>query len=329
MIRRLLAVAGTAAIVLTSAATSGIASAATTTSNALRISPVRNDLTIKPGESKSEAVTVQNITGNTVNLRAIVNDFGPSSDESGQPKIYLDENSSAPSHGLKNYISGLTNVSLKPNESKEVKYTITMPKDAVGGYFGVVRFVPADKDTEKQISLTASVGSLVLITVPGDVKEQLGVASFNLSKSNGKATNFVTDGKGLQANVRFQNTGNIQLAPFGKVQLRKSGKTIQTYEINTADPKGVVLPDSIRKFSVNLQDKATSFGKYTVDGNFGYGSKGQLITVSKTFWVVPMPYIIALIILILIILGAIFVFPRMMKQHDRKLLKRVRSKGKK
>lgn len=298
--------------------------------NGLRISPVRNELTIKPGSSQSADVYVQNITSKPTELKAIINDFVASENESGEPRILLDPNTSAPSHGLKQYIAKINNFTLQPQEQRVIKVTVNIPANAAGGgYYGAVRFAPAETDSSKNVSLSASVGSLFLVTVPGNIQEQLGLAGFNVTKGDdGKASNFFTNGNGLQVNLRFKNTGNVQEAPFGKAILKKSGKQIAEYEVNDTAPRGNVLPDSIRKFNVKI-DKSLGFGKYTVEGNFGYGNTGQLVSANTSFWVVPMPYIIAIIVLILIILGAIFVFPRMMKQHDRKLLKRVRSKGKK
>ena len=89
-------------------------------------------------------------------------------------------------------------------------------------------------------------------------------------------------------------------------------------------PRGSVLPDSIRRFSVGLGDKTTSIGKYTVAGNFGYGSGGQLVSASTSFFVLPSLYIgLAVALLIVLILAAV-IFPRMLRTHDRKLLRKVR-----
>lgn len=298
-------------------------------SNGMRITPLRIDLTVAPGESKIVDVGIQNVTGSPAELRMIANDFVAGNDENGTPRILFDENSSAPSHGLKKYIQPVQNFTLAPKEQRTIKVTVKMPKDvAGGGYYGAVRFLPVANSKNKNISLTASVGTLLLVTVPGDVKEQIGVSSINVSRDakDAKASSFFTNGKNLKTTIRFKNSGNVQQAPFGKVSLKKSGKEIANYEINKTEPKGTILPDSIRRFEVKMGDSAQSFGKYTVEGYFGYGDKGQLITASTTFYVVPLVYLVlaGIVITLIVLLG--FIVPRMLKEHDRRLIKRMRAK---
>jgi len=311
--------------------TSGLAGAASSGGsvggNALRISPVRQDLVIKAGTSQTVDVFVENLTSAPAGLEGIVNDFTASADESGTPKILLDKNAYAPSHGLKRYVSTIGSFTLAAKEQKNIKVTITIPKDAAGGgYFGAVRFAPSSTNSNKNLSLSASVGSLLLVTVPGNITEQVGVAGFNVGKGD-KAGTFFTNSKGLNSFVRFQNSGNVQEYPFGKIALKKSGKVLQTVEINSTDPRGAVLPDSIRKFATSFDGKANSFGKYTLEGNFGYGTKGQLLSAKTTFYVVPVPYLIGALVVVLLILLAIFV-PRLMKKHDRKLLSKAANRPK-
>lgn len=293
--------------------------------NGLRVSPVRHDLTIAPGKSQTIDVYVSNITAGDSELKAVINDFTASSDESGQPRVLFDEGDSAPNNGLRKYVSPVPNFTLKPNERKVIKVTVNIPADAAGGgYFGVVRFLPTSVASDKNVSLTASVGSLILVTVPGDIKERMGVESMNVSRGDGKAANFFTNGKGLKAVIRFKNSGNVQLQPFGKFDLKKGGKKIATIEINDTRPRASVLPDSIRRFENDLGDKASSFGKYTLSGNFGYGERGGLVNATTTFYVVPLPFVILAALLVVLILVGIFVLPRMLKGHDRKLARKMR-----
>jgi hypothetical protein len=326
--RKIVALTGTLLLLVGVVAANGMTgSAQTVGGNALRISPVRQDLTIKPGSSKTVDVFVENLTTAPASLEGIVNDFTASNDETGTPRILLDKNSYAPNHGLKRYVSPIDNFTLKPKEQKNIKVTVTIPKDAAGGgYFGAVRFAPSSTNSNKQVSLSASVGSLLLVTVPGNITEQMSIAGFNVGKG-AKAGTFFTSSKGLNSFTRLQNTGNVQEYPFGKITLKKSGKTLATIEVNDTTPRGAVLPDSIRKFVTSLDGKANSFGKYTLEGNFGYGAKGQLLSAKTSFYVVPVPYIIGAIVAILLILLT-FLLPRLMKRHDRKLLARSANRPK-
>ncbi len=126
---------------------SPLVQAATQTSssgNAIKIAPVRTDLTIQPGETRQISVTIQNLTTGPVEYVAIINDFVAGSGESGQPALILDANKYAPSHSLKRYIAPIPNVTVGGGQSKDVNVSIAIPKDAAaGGYYGAVRFAPA------------------------------------------------------------------------------------------------------------------------------------------------------------------------------------------
>jgi hypothetical protein len=297
--------------------------------NALRVSPVRTDLEISPGNSKTIDVYVTNMSSETVTLHPVVNDFVAGNDESGTPNILLDSSKPAPLRSFKKYVSALSDFSVKPNEQHDIKVTVTIPAGAdAGGYYGAVRFEPADVDSSKNLSLSASVGSLVLVTVPGDLVEQASIASLETRKVNPQTHqesigSFFTSGKDLIGAVRIKNSGNVQVQPFGKVQLKKSGKVIATYEINNTQPRGNVLPDSIRRFEFDISTKATSFGKYTLEANLGYGSKGQLLTSTKSFYVVPVPILITVAAVLLIIAFAVLVLPKMIKSYNRRIVQKA------
>lgn len=326
--RRYLASAAVLLGVLTAAAMSGSAQAQqgqVNTGNGLRISPVRFDLQVQPGKSQTIDVYVENITNSPAELKGVVNDFVAADDESGKPKVLFDEKDSAPSHGLKNYVAPIGTVKLNPKEQKIVKVTINMPQNAAGGgYYGAVRFLPTSTAGGKNVSLSASVGSLILVTVPGDVKEQLGIASINVSRGEGKASNLFTNGKDLKTTLRFRNSGNVQAAPFGKMLLKKGKTEIASYEINNTQPRGSVLPSSVRRFEQSLENKATGFGKYTVEGSFGYGNRGELITARTSFYVIPLPFVIVGGLLLVLLAVGLFALPKMLRNRDRGVARKMR-----
>jgi hypothetical protein len=289
--------------------------------NALRISPVRTDLTIEPGSARAVEVTVQNMSGASATLRPIVNDFTVRPDnETGQPDIILDDKQASPQHGLKQYISPLADFTLGPNEQRNIKVIITIPKAAAGGgYYGAVRFQPASAGSS-QVSLSGSVGSLILVRVPGDVIEKVSLASFDV-RQKGSVGSFFTSSADLAAVARFKNEGNVQVQPFGKITLKnQSGKVVASYEVNNTEPRGNVLPDSIRRFDTALT-KAGSIGKFTLEGNFGYGSSGQLISTSKTFYVIPAWLMITVAVVIILVILGVFVIPRLLRAYNQRIIR--------
>lgn len=291
---------------LTSAQESGVA-------NGFKVSPVRAEVTIEKGKSAVEKVYVTNVNSYTVTAKAIVNDFEAATDESGKPQIILDETKSASSNSFKSIVKSIPDVKIEAGKTAEVAVNIAVPGDAqAGGYYGAVRFVSAETDTNNQtnVALSASVGTIFLVKVPGELTEQLQLVDFSAAK-DGSTSRFFTNGKNLQIVTRLKNTGNIHVAPFGRVQITdRSGKVVEEYEFNNESPRANVLPNSTRKFTDNLK-KQDWIGKYTATANLGYGTTGSLISTKTTFWVIPLWVIVAAVVLIvLLILGGYLVYRR-------------------
>ncbi len=290
--------------------------------DALKISPVRMDIAMDPGTTKTVEVFITNLTSVPATLHPAINDFVAAGDETGKPNIMLDESQFAPTHSFKQFVAPLANVTLKAGEQRTVQVTINIPKTAAGGgYYGAIRFAPASLTGQKNLNLSASVGTIVLLKVNGEVKESVNLASLDVRKNNIPGS-FFTKKDGLQAVARFQNIGNVQMEPFGKIVIKRFGKQIAQIEINNTDPRGSVLPDSIRRFQTPLTS-LSSFGKYTMEANFGYGTQGQLITAKRTFYIIPLALILTGIGVLVLLVVLIFVLPRMIRSYNRRIIRKA------
>jgi hypothetical protein len=294
--------------------------------NGYRVSPVRTDLTIKPGASSVVTVYIQNASSAVEHLQVLINDFQPPTDESGNPALLLN-GATAPDHSLKQFVTVQNpTFTLQPNQQQAVSVLLKVPAGmAAGGYYGAVRFAPVGTNGNKNVNLSASVASLVLVTVPGNLVEQLSIAGFGATQGNSTTASprsIFFNNKNLHAIVRFQNSGNVQEQPFGKILLKKGSTTKATIDVNNATSPGNVLPNSIRRFTVNVS-KVGWFGKYKLEGNFGYGSKGQLLTATATFWVIPLIVIVIAVLILLLILFLIFGLPRLIRRYNRKVIARA------
>lgn len=305
---------------------SAASSSSLSSGTALKVSPVVSNLVIDAGKSQTQTIYVQNVTNSTVTLQVLINDFTASDNESGQPALLLDPNQSAPSHSLKKLIKPLPNITLSPGERKSVDVVIAVPKGAAaGGYYGAVRFAPAASRDNTSVTLVGSVASLVLVRVPGHIKEDLKLLSLDVRQVDPKRGTesapsvIFTDNANLVAAVRIQNNGDVQEQPFGKALLMQNGKQIASYELNDTTPRGNVLPGSTRKFTIKL-DKVGWFGKYTLVGNFSYPHSDQLLSATTTFYVVPLGIILLALAVALVVLFFIFVFPRLLRSYNRRII---------
>lgn len=288
--------------------------------NGLKIAPVRTDLTIEKGGSRQVSMFIENITAFPLTINGIKNDFVAADDETGEPRLILNDNESAPGNSFKKLVGNLPSVTLQPNERREVRITLSVPKDAsAGGYYGAIRYTPGNPETDKNVALNASVGTIFLIRVPGAITERLQVESFQVANEEDVTGSLFNSGP-VSIVTRFKNLGNVHLQPFGKITVKNfSGKVIDEMEINNTQPRGSVLPSSIRKFSYPVKEKKL-FGRYTAEGSFGYGENGELILAKKTFYVIPFKMIAAVL---LVVAFLIFVLPRLIRAYNRSIIQRA------
>ncbi len=259
-----------------------------TVGNGLRIT-TRNELVVNPGEVQEFEVSVKNVTAAAVDAVVDFNDFNVDDNETGTVKLILDGSQSA-EYSLRQYLSGPESIPLAPGEEKKVEFTVDIPDNVTPGpYFGAVRFtaVPDGVDGQTGAVLSASLGSLVLVQVPGNIVDLLSLESISAVGDDGAASLF-QDAPG-SVEVRLRNEGNAFSKPFGRVSIKGwNGDEVYAYEINVAEPRGNVLPGSIRKFVDQIpEDKIGSIGRYTVEANISYGDGGNVITAKSTFWVLP------------------------------------------
>lgn len=287
--------------------------------NTLKISPVRSDIEVKAGTSKTVEVIVTNVSGAPIKVRPVTNDF-IAGDERGTPALILDAKQFAPTHSLKRYIQPLEDVIIEPGKGKKIAVVIKVPKDAKsGGYFGAVRFAPSSPDDGGEVNLSASVASLILMTVPGPVTEKLTLTNFDIQQGGRNGTLFQS-ANDLQLALRLESKSNIQVAPFGKISVKQGDKIVYDYDFNSSTdaPRDMILPDSARRWDVPLKNIG-SFGHYTVYATLTYGKSNQTIETSRSFWVIPWIVIIAAVAVVLLFLGIILAIILLIRRRKRRV----------
>lgn len=281
-----------------------------TSGSGLSISPTRTELTIEPGSAETVKISLKNVSGTDIVANATVNDF-ESDDETGEPRLLPESDTQNPA-SIARFINNLDDVELKKDEKKDIELALQVPADAPpGAYYGVVRYtaVPVGQRSDPgQVALTASVGTLVLIEVPGDIKEQIQVLSLKALR-DGKGGSFFFK-QPDQVAVRIKNTGNSFSKPFGRVSVSQAGgKEVYSYELNNTDPKSNILPNSNRTFVDKVENIKTP-GRYTVTANISHGKGGEVLTQRTSFWYVPAWLAAVLGVILLAIIGGAYVLYR-------------------
>jgi hypothetical protein len=292
--------------------------------NGFRITPVRQPFVIEKGTSKTFTIGVTNPSDSPLKAHPIVNDFLPSEDESGEPRLILDPDTVLPRNDFKRLVSPLEDFIIPPRQEKRIDVTVSVPTYAeAGGYYGAIRFVPIIPTEEgRNVALTASIGTIVLVTVPGELREQLNLVQLSAAQG-GSGRGFIVGGN-VSVLARLKNTGNIHVQPFGKVQIQNMfGKTVHEYEFNNTDPRANVLPDSIRKFIDDIPKDKKLLGRYTIKMNLTYtAGGGEIISGTSTFWYFPTAVFYGLLLLLIVIVAVgnllVYRFRRKRKSHHKK-----------
>ncbi len=286
------------------------------TGNGFRITPLRHELTIERGQTDVVTLNLQNITAAPLIATPGINDF-VSDDASGQPVIITDPNDVQPT-SIKPFITNLDSYSLEPGESVDIQVPVVIPENAApGSYYGILRYSAspskgAQGDTT-EISLAASIGSLVFISVPGDTIELATVENITAVKDGSTGSLFSSAPNEIA--ITIANKGNTFIKVFGDVVVRGwSGNEVYSYQLNP-EPRGITLPDSNRTFTNSIEGVG-GFGRYTIEANVAYG-EGSVVTVQTQFWVVPWA---KLLTGLAIFIGLIFLATRGVKAYNRKIV---------
>jgi hypothetical protein len=268
----------------------------------LEISPPLVERSVDPGQTLTFDIRLRNVTTGTLVTTSTIDDF-VAKDESGQPKLLLDGSKETSPYTFKPWVQSIPSLSLVSQEAKTTTVVMHVPQDASpGGHYGVIRFSGAAPEVaDTGVALSASIGTLVLINVSGDVKTSANIAELYASQ-NGSKGSFFEYGP-LVLGIRIHNDGNVHVKPTGTLRVTNTfGRETAVLSVNTLG--GNVLPQSTRKFE-QLLDKDHMFGRYKVEANIQYSGKN--LSQTMTFWVIPYKLLaIGLGIIILIIVGLRF-----------------------
>jgi hypothetical protein len=285
--------------------------------NGLQISPAVVEVNGEPGQTYTINVQVTNVTGSDLSFTTDVNDFS-AKDESGAPSVVVDD--SVPSSAsIQSWVTVPSAFDLAARANQTITATLTIPQNAEpGGHYGVIRFSGQTPEVEGSgVGLSASAGSLILVRVAGAVNEELELLTFSASKS-GSLGSFFENGP-LTFIARFENKGNVHVEPTGQIVVQDMfGNQVGVLKVN--ENSGNVLPGSIRRFESTL-DQQWLFGRFTADIEIGYGTTGDAIVRTITFWVIPWK-LIGLCLIGLFTL--IFILRTLIKRYNEYIINRSR-----
>jgi len=159
----------------------------------------------------------------------------------------------------------VSELSLKPNETKAVDFTIKVPENAeVGDHMGAIivqsKEAPeAEKGTVMKV--VSRVGARIYLTVPGEIIKELEFKDFNWKMEESQVVFYLT----------LANKGNVRIAPKGEIEIQdESGNAVDKIKITEREvfPKDtIVLPTKWEK---------TTVGKFIALAAVNYGTEKNL-----------------------------------------------------
>jgi len=294
-----------------------------TAGQALEIAPPVLNISANPGQTVTTQIKLRDVSTSKLLVKSQVNDF-VAAGEDGTPKLLLDGSEPNP-YSLKTWIDPIPDMLMEPRQVKDLPVVIHVPADAApGGYYGVVRFTATPPELEDTgVSLSASLGSLLLLRVNGAAKEGLEIVEFSMNNGGKATTLFETTP--LTFVERLKNTGNIHEQPAGQITVTDMfGNKIGLVNVNL--PPRNILPASIRKFDQKLDHNIIGnkmlFGRYTANLVVTYGSNKQTVTKSIVFWVIPWRLIASVVVGLII---AFFVLRFAIKRYNQSIIDRSRN----
>lgn len=295
------------------------APAASAQSSALSIAP-RKDYVLEPGQDVDDKLTIRNLDkANDLNLYLQVVDF-TYTDETGTPKLLLDQDAEPTPWSLKNNITVPTTAHVPAGGSTTIDINMKMQSTIGGGSYYSAIIYSTSAPSGGNLGLAASGVTLAFVTVPGDVTEDLKLEKLGAYNTTTKKYTFLAFDEPKVIAYTLKNNGNVFEAPVGTITLKSMFG--QEYKIDNINPnKSLALIGQSRTFQacIKLAAQQVDFqgekseantcvspglwpGMYTASIAAFYGQNGNVtkeINETAVFWYLPLWFIIASLVIIL------------------------------
>jgi hypothetical protein len=304
--------------------------------SALTISPARIEISGDPGTIITKDITLFNDSKNISETYYVSYANFEAQGETGSPRFV------EPKNGLGTWMNAGTSITLEAGKSKTIPLVINIPKDAyAGGHFSVVFFgnSPNVKDGG-QVSVGAKTGTLVLLSVNGDVLEAGGLADFKTENNK-----FFYNSLPVNFQYRWRNDGNDRVKPEGNIIIHNI-VYFPVAKINANSVSGNILPHSTRLFDVEYvkfhldtkvksndsfinsyfekvyyQWKNFALGPYVANLDLVYGEAQNHSSKYTFFFVFPWQLLIIIFIVLIILF---FIGRTLIRKYNRHIIKMAR-----
>lgn len=289
------------------------------------ISPSLTWYTFKNGQHISDSFTFTNsfVTGEpeeqtfSLNVNFVFQ-------ENGEKKIYDTVPTGLANYDLSKWISlDKTEFTLKQNETVKIPYTITVPKEPLpGGKFAAIvitKKASIERLSNNGAALEDKIAYQILGSTAGTELRDSEIVDFSVDKP----VFWWWPKEKAQFTVTLRNKGNVAFLPSGDIFVHQGNITKSIWSSSFNSNELVILPQNTRSYTTTWEPsgpflKSTPngvtinldylrVGKYTATAKVGYDQQGARIIADRlvTFWILPIPLIVAILTVILVIFGSI------------------------
>ncbi len=266
------------------------------------VGPGRAEVSLEPGESVIEYITVTNRISDNRTFSLTIEDIAGTDDASASVELTGSERGP---YSLRDYISFPDNsFTLDLGERARIPVTISIPADAEpGGLYGsvlvsTVRNPESPDPAIPQSPIVARVGSLFFVTVEGEI-ERAGetVAIDTVGQGSWFSTGPIPIG------ILYENSGSVHLNPYGEISITNMlGEEVGYVQLDS----WFVLPQSLRLREVTW-DREFLIGRYTITAKINRGYDDIVDEVSMSVWVIPWQLILG-VFAVLFLVGLLWRF---------------------
>lgn len=229
-------------------------------------------------QDKPEAeVFYKNSTQIQIELSFSAQDFSELEEE-GRVKFLQEKDAKNYQYGLTSWITFEKNsIALAPGEDQSIKIFINKDQLTQGGHYASILAEVTQGEKEGQLPIKAILSTLIFVRAEtGNEHEEMSLQNVSPIRTFlGFPDTFL---------VRLANSGNVELVPFGVIEIKDMfGNVVAKGIINEGSL--ITLPESIRRFDVPITKlNAVIFpGIYTADINTHFGKENKVITSSVSF----------------------------------------------
>lgn len=263
----------------------------------ISISPSLVQLDLSKDAPETE-ISYTNNSDHPISLHVIAKDFS-AIDDNARFDFLEGQDAKDYHYSLTSWIHIDTNdIVVNPHDTQQIKITIDKQRITIGGHYASI-LTEIKQENSGKITVHAVAATLLFVrTGTGNEQEQGSINQIAFLRDFLLFPDKIT--------LRFENSGNVQVTPYGLITIKDMfGTTVATAIIN--DASSITLPESIRKYTMIIHpDKPVLFpGMYTADISLHFGQKNKQIHTQKRFFVINNHVLLAagIIVIALIVFG--------------------------